>query len=273
MRHPWGDSSDEDDEEELQRRRQSRILIFATKSDLKKLVNSDVWHLDGTFETCPEIFSQILTIHGKYLDETLPFVYALLPNKTEATYRRVLDGLIEVCRDYRLRQPRPRLCVMDFEKGLNNAVRSRFPETELKLCLFHLRQASFRKLQALGLQPAYSNEEDTTIRDAYRQVVGVAFVPPEDVPAAFEEAKRASPPQMREFNAYFEKYYVKGTPARGRGRGRAPPRYMIALWNQYEAALHNEPRTNNLKEAWHNRFQVIFIFASAPRSPWLMHLK
>ncbi|KAK3931755.1 FLYWCH-type zinc finger-containing protein 1 [Frankliniella fusca] len=48
------DSYDEDDEEAEARRRESRILVFCAKSDLKRLARADTWQLDGTlFDTAP----------------------------------------------------------------------------------------------------------------------------------------------------------------------------------------------------------------------------
>jgi len=54
----------------------------------------------------------------------------------------------------------------------------------------------------------------------------------------------------------FETTYVRGARARGRRREK-PPRYEPKLWNQYDAVLQRQARTNNLSEGWHNRFQVI----------------
>ncbi|XP_052119465.1 uncharacterized protein LOC127748746, partial [Frankliniella occidentalis] len=250
------DDEDEDVEERDRRRRQNRILIFASKDHLRKLAASSVWHLDGTFDTPPEIFAQILTMHGEYHNETLPLVYALLPNKTQDTYHRAIDAVIDACERYRLRRPAPRTVITDMEKGLMNAVQALFPATELRLCLFHLRQAAFRKIQSLGLQPAYQDDNNDTVRTSFREVVGLAFVPTEDVEEAFNEAKAAAPRSMRDFVKYFEETYVLGKRARNR-RQRRPPRYLPALWNQHQAARDNEPRTNNQTEGWHNRFQLV----------------
>lgn len=50
--------------------------------------------------------------------------------------------------------------------------------------------------------------------------------------------------------------YVIGVPARGRRR-RVKPRFDPAVWNQYEAVLLEEDRTNNPAEGWHNRYQTV----------------
>ncbi|XP_052125880.1 uncharacterized protein LOC113214494 [Frankliniella occidentalis] len=111
-------------------------------------------------------------------------------------------------------------------------------------------------LQELGLQVAYRDEENTEVRDTFRQVVGCAFVPTEDVAASFQEARANIPNSMRPFTKYFAETYVLGKRAQG-GRRAVPPRYPPDQWNQYEAVLSDDPRTNNTMEAWHNRFQTM----------------
>lgn len=74
-----------------------RILIFATESNLRMLFKSDVWFADGTFKSAPSIFYQLFTIMGKFpwmhlgkqKTAVRPFVYALLENKAEFSYKKV----------------------------------------------------------------------------------------------------------------------------------------------------------------------------------------
>lgn len=40
------------------------ILLFGTKEKLQLLQRSPFWIMDGTFQTCPDLFYQIYTIHG-----------------------------------------------------------------------------------------------------------------------------------------------------------------------------------------------------------------
>ena len=73
-----------------------RILIFGTQRNLEMLEQSTVWMADGTFKTAPALFTQVYAIHalrgGPDLlkdGHLLPSLFVLLPNKTEATYRRM----------------------------------------------------------------------------------------------------------------------------------------------------------------------------------------
>ena len=72
-----------------------RILIFATQKNLDILVQSKHWYDDGNFKTVPSIFGQLYTIHGVKSGKIMPLVYALLPNKTEETYKKFLVALKE----------------------------------------------------------------------------------------------------------------------------------------------------------------------------------
>ncbi|XP_052123549.1 uncharacterized protein LOC113215949 [Frankliniella occidentalis] len=245
----WND--EEDDEPP-----QNRILVFSTRQFLKRLTQSLIVNLDGTFETSPDIFTQVFTIHGEYGGEVFPFVFALLPDKSEASYRTVLQAVVDKCRDMRIASPKPVTVISDMEVGIINATKTIFSDAEIRLCLFHLRQAAWRHLQEGGLQVAHRNPEDDSIRNAFREVVGLAFVPVDDVKEACEVVIDNLPVRMADFGDYFEKTYVIGHRNR-RTRRTVPPRYPPALWNHYIAAVENQPRTNNATEAWHNRFQTI----------------
>ena len=39
-----------------------RIIIFSTRENLKLLFKSEIWFLDGTFDTVPSMFFQLFTI-------------------------------------------------------------------------------------------------------------------------------------------------------------------------------------------------------------------
>lgn len=244
----WNDDEDEEPEK--------RILVFATKDGLKKLARSPTLWLDGTFETAPDIFTQIFTVHGEHGGEAFPFVFALLPDKEQQSYATVLQAIHDKCEELRLPEPNPDTVISDFEMGIINSAKDRYPLADLRLCLFHLRQSCWRKIQDEGLQTAYRDPDDDSIRNGFKEVVGLAFVPEADIEQACEEVLENLPDRMVEFGDYFERTYVVGRRARGRRRGTAP-RYPPAWWNQYRAARERQPRTNNVTEAWHNRFQTV----------------
>lgn len=75
----------------------NRIIIFSTRDNLDIMDNYSDWFADGTLKTSPLIFSQVYTIHVLIKENIIiPTIYALLPNKTEETYIRLLTTLKEI---------------------------------------------------------------------------------------------------------------------------------------------------------------------------------
>ena len=68
----------------------NRLIIFATNDALRLFATNPHWFMNGTFKVCPEIFFQTYTIHALINHQIFPCVFAVLPNKTEATYNRFL---------------------------------------------------------------------------------------------------------------------------------------------------------------------------------------
>ena len=104
-------------------------------------------------------------------------------------------------------------------------------------------------MKEAGLQRRYQN--DPTINAHVRRLMALAFVPPEDIVAVFEELEKNVDPCLEPVLDYLEDYYV-GRRARV---GRKDPRFPISWWNVYNRTLHDQPRTNNSAEAGHRRFQ------------------
>jgi len=69
----------------------------------------------------------------------------------------------------------------DFELAIINAAEAKLPQSDPKLCLFHLGQSVWRRVANAGLQTAYNDPDDRSIRKGVQQLVSLAFVPVEDV--------------------------------------------------------------------------------------------
>ena len=52
-----------------------RIIGFGTEDNLRKLANLEMWFLDGTFKTCPQLSHQIYTIHYIFHGQIFPLLY------------------------------------------------------------------------------------------------------------------------------------------------------------------------------------------------------
>lgn len=245
----------------------ARVLVYSTARNIELLCQSPTWFVDGTFKTSPSIFTQIFAIMGLRMRQSptetegvaLPMVYAFLSHKTEAQYTQVLEAVRAAVTEFNVPgQCVPQRIMSDFEKGILNACKTVYPQAQVRACFFHLGQSVFARIQQEGLQCAYNNKDDRRIKDHTHMLLAVAFVPLADVPATFRMLSQAwrTEDDFKPMIKYFDKTYVNGTPRRG-NRAAVRPRYPPTLWNQYNAAISKLHRTNNVSEAWHNRFQVV----------------
>lgn len=254
--------SHEDEEYENQ---YGRILIFATKENLRNLFRSSTWFVDGTFSCAPSIFFQLFAIlaavtqrraSGQEQTIGLPFVYALLETKQQGAYEKVFQIIVQQAQELSLEIVMPSVVMSDFELAIINAASKFVGAEKVRCCFFHLSQNVYRQIQQHGLQTQYNDATDRTLRNFSHMMVALAFVALDKVEENFLKLKDEMPADFLPVYEYFGSNYVRGKAARGRSR-RVPPRYAPSLWNQYDSVLTRTARTNNISEGWHNRLQVV----------------
>ena len=138
----------------------------------------------------PELFFQLYTIHSCTANRVLPCVYALLPNKQQATYTIFFEILKQLQHTLA-----PTNLMVDFEIAILNAIDTSFPGTSKKGCFFHFSQAIFRKIQSLGLQNRYKDDENSAHK--VRMLAALVFVPLPDVIDAFESVADEFPLMLK----------------------------------------------------------------------------
>lgn len=74
------------------------VIIFSTMENIKLLVTSPYWLMDGTFKTCPLPFCQIYSVHGlvgsgQSTSKVVPLIFALLSSKTKKCYNAFIELL------------------------------------------------------------------------------------------------------------------------------------------------------------------------------------
>ena len=142
------------------------MVVYASDWGLSNLAQSLHWSSDGTFKVVPGLFGQLYTIHASLRDQVVPCVYAMLPDKAGATYKRLLEVVREAIEE---RHPGAAgitegSVITDLEKAAMNAFREVFPEKETSLCFFHFSQAIWRKVQQNGLQLRYGEDADFALK-------------------------------------------------------------------------------------------------------------
>lgn len=89
-----------------------RLIVFASARNIEILKSQKHWYADCTFNVVPKQFKQLLTIHCIINGYVIPLLYALLNNKKEKTYLKILEVLKE-----KEHQLNPESVMLDFEKG------------------------------------------------------------------------------------------------------------------------------------------------------------
>src|SRR5437763_6656314 len=191
--------------------------------------------MDGTFKTVPTIFKQLYIIHGcvggNENSRIMPLVYALMSSKSEECYRTLFNNLIDFSDEHNI-DLQPQFILTDFEKAAINATKAEFQEVQNKGCLFHLSQNIYRKVQALGLSGQYATDENFSL--LIRHIPALAFLPYDEIPAAFDELRSNMPPEADEIMEWFEIYYIRSSIRRILRNGhevRSAPLFPLSLWS------------------------------------------
>ena len=179
-----------------------------------------------------------------------PCIYALLPNKTEDTYKKLLKGLSTITEN-----TEPHRILLDFERAALNAFASHHTGALLKGCYFHLCQAFKRKINEVVLKRLYETNHDLNL--SLRLIPALSFVPVEMVNAAFdlviEEIENVSDKfdlddnitqKLDEVASYFQRTYIKGETI---GRNSREPLFPVNLWNHSEEAAAANQKFNIMK--------------------------
>src|SRR5699024_3491840 len=135
---------------------------------------------------CSKFFYQFYTLYGYKNGQYVPLVLfssSLLPDKTFEIHNQMLTFMKEKCKEFDL-SFNPKTVFVDFEKSVHLAVNVNFPITEIKGCLFHLKQAWYRKLSQLGLSSFYKAGQ-SKIGQWLRYIFGLPYLRPNDVSDCF----------------------------------------------------------------------------------------
>ena len=126
--------------------------------------------MDGTFKSCPRIFSQLYFIHGCYRNHVVSLVYCLLSDKSRLTYHsKIRDRMADLDLIF---SPST---ITDFEASIIPAIQHNFPTANHRGCYFHFTQAIWRQVQTSGLQPAYDSHD--RVHCTVRGLMALAFLP------------------------------------------------------------------------------------------------
>ncbi|QQP54480.1 uncharacterized protein FKW44_007327 [Caligus rogercresseyi] len=90
----------------------------------------------------------MVTVHGLLPQgRSIPAAYGPFPGKTQILYTNLFQQLNSEGPFF------PETILTDYEKGLQNAILSIWPNSSLRGCYFHFKQCLWRKLSTLDLVP------------------------------------------------------------------------------------------------------------------------
>ena len=185
-----------------------KIIGFATDDNLRLLCASNDVQCDGTFKTVPRLFHQLYTLHVTLgsgdTEETVPVIYAMLPDKRKETYRDLFMQINAKCQNFGL-EFNPQKIRLDFESAPIGVIKDLYPTCRLSGCNFHFNQCLWRKVQNIGLFVQYA-QADGAVREHVRSVAALAHLPPADILegwlALIGECPIDVHPQLENFNDY-----------------------------------------------------------------------
>lgn len=230
----------------------NRMIAFATEKARNVIEKTDTFFSDGTFWTCPKLFSQLYTIHGDISSsetETniVPLIYILMPNREQHTYHRAFQLIREHVPNFN-----PKTFILDYEMAPINVIKDIFSNTAIKGCNFHLKQALIRKAKELNLYSSVEGRQHVQLCSA------LAHLKQEDIVEGWLDINETAPngSNFTAFNDYFVSQWLDNKTLQG-------------IW-VCNGARH---RTTNGVEAWHKRWKSIVIQKGPRLLEFLQKLK
>uniref|UniRef100_A0A915JMI7 MULE transposase domain-containing protein n=1 Tax=Romanomermis culicivorax TaxID=13658 RepID=A0A915JMI7_ROMCU len=175
---------------------------------------SEYWIADGTFEMRPPIFSQIYTLHGFINGESFIYCYALMPDKTRATYEILFRAISQAIIEHHGDLGSVHTILLDFEAADYNAARAVFNNIATKGCLLHFGQCLIRQVQRNGLMQQYDDRE-SVFHKWIKLLKTLAFLPLDLVIQSYDAWLQNLPKvddaelqeRINNFNHYFQSTY------------------------------------------------------------------
>ncbi|CAF1398945.1 unnamed protein product [Didymodactylos carnosus] len=179
------------------------------------------------------------SIHAYCDGISTPFIFALLPSKSEEDYFHQFAVIFRKMMEFQL-IIRLRTFTIDFELGVSKLFTKYYPIVTVKGCLFHYGQSLFRKFVELGLKTPYKDDEN--LRDWFRSFAALSLLPIAHLWCGLQHLIRTKPAyaNITQFPDYYHHTYGPF--------GRFPPH----MYNHHHNVM---PRIINYLEGRHSRIK------------------
>ena len=165
------------------------------------------------------------------MNDYVPLIYALIPNKEEGIRERFFRAVKTLAP-----AAQPRNVLTDFELAAMNALTTVFqtPNNDFTLSgCFYLNQ-NIGRVQSEGLKPRYEGEPAFAL--LLRHIPALAFVSAAQVLNAYTTLEQTLPNEMLQILYYFERTYI----GRRIGADRRAPTYATEFWNVHEKVMNED---------------------------------
>ncbi|XP_067213475.1 uncharacterized protein [Linepithema humile] len=206
-----------------------KALLFSSDKLLQALESSSEIFCDSTFNVVPQVpsFSQLYTIHTRYMDRVIAVALILCEACTTALYEIIWSKLIDLVPNLLVNI---KFIMTDYEWAAMSAMEKYFPNATIYGCWFHLNQALQKKWNHLGLHHFSSI--------ILSMAMTIPLLPEQYLTQAYHilcnncEDTNSNYDKLKEFLTYFERTWLS----------------KASKVNLYKYPV----RTNNEVESFHN---------------------
>ena len=129
--------------------RNSGMVILSSDEQLLQFARCRTLFMDGTFKTCPNLWSQLYLIKGQVRHgQNLLIAAVLLTSKTQDTYITMFRKIKSLIMEKHGEALRTEMIMSDYETGLIPAIRQEIPAARHQGCYFHYTQAVQRYIKS-----------------------------------------------------------------------------------------------------------------------------
>ena len=201
---------------------------------IQLLSHAKNWYIDATFKVVRHPFTQLLSIHAFTTSgvstKQVPLLFVIMSGKSKQDYKRVLKAVIKLLPSIRVET-----ITIDFEAAMWKAIHRVLPTMQIFGCFFHWAQVVWRKVQALGLQSAYTSDNAT--HKYIKKLMSLPYLPAAYIQPIFNKLQqKAATPSLLELTSYIETTWLNSTV------------WSMRSWSVFG----HHTRTNNDVEGWHH---------------------
>jgi len=218
------------------------MALFASEFGIHLLKQATTISADGTFQTCPAPFCQLFVLQAQLVrGKNYPVVFALLPDKTTASYMKFFTEVKKLSPDMFTTPGLPSMVSVDFERPIWTAITAVLPAAAISGCQFHFARNIDNNVASKKLGEL--RKKSPPLGHAIRMIKALVHLPEEKVDAGFmsilnyldqhtDELVALDPefiPKLKSLAWYMRKFYIGG-----------PDRasiYPIPTWNKHAETL------------------------------------